>query len=76
MLNVAYLKYKDKALIDKDVKKQQLLDDFKSCYLEQFPQRYMLTYERFGLVLQQSPQLETQYMSLLKQFDKFKDSKP
>ena len=75
-VTVAYLKYSDRQVTNKERKRQKLLKEFDEGVISFQLGRFGLTRQDLMLVLQSKSELKQQYERSLQTFDHFKDMKP
>jgi hypothetical protein len=75
-VTVAYLKYSDRQLTNKERKRQKLLQEFDEGVISYQLGRFGLTRQDFMRVLESKSELKKQYERSMQTFDQFKDRKP
>jgi hypothetical protein len=75
-MNFAFLKFKDKALLNPERKRNQIVKEFVNVVVEQYIRKAELSSEQFFEILKGKMALKTQYDCIIKQFDRFNERNP
>jgi hypothetical protein len=75
-VSIAHIKYRDKNLMNKETKKQQLINEYKESIVSYYLSKFSLSKEEMETILKEDSALKGRYDSFLAPFESFKERKP